>query len=42
MHIEQVLKVTSSSEIYVAIYCNGSYVLLFGKKQQQNFEISLE
>ena len=31
---------TSSSGIYKTIYCNGNYLLLFGKKMLQSLEIS--
>ena len=37
------IKITSSSEISRTIYNhNGSYLLLFGKRILQNFEISCE
>ena len=34
------MKVTSSSGIYKAIYYNDSNILLFGKTELRNFEIS--
>ena len=34
------MKVTSSSGIFKAIYYNDSNILLFGKRELQNFEIS--
>ena len=36
------MKIPSSSVIYKAIYHNGSYLLLFGKRKWQTFEISYE
>ena len=36
------MKVTSSSGIFKAIYYNDSNILLFGKRELQNFEISWE
>ena len=45
MHMERVykqwkMKTASSSGILKIIYHNGSYVLLFGKRKLQRFEIS--
>ena len=34
------MKTTSSFGILKIVYCNGSYLLLFGKKKLQSFEIS--
>ena len=37
--MEQKIKTTSSSRILKTIYHNGSYLLLFGKRKVQSFEI---
>ena len=35
------MKTTSSSGIIKTIYHNGGYLLLFGKRKSQSFEVSL-
>ena len=47
MHIEQVhelwkMKASSTSEILKTICHNGSYLLLFAKRELKSFEISKE
>ena len=37
--MEQKIKTTRSSGILKTVYHNGSYLLLFGKRKVQNFEI---
>ena len=36
------MKITNSSEMFGTIYNNGSYLVLFGKRQWQSFKISYE
>ena len=36
------MKLTGSSTIFKTIYHNGSYLMLFGKRKLQSFEISRE